>query len=282
MVAEATAQAAEAVEAQAAATAQATAAARAEALAVKGTFNDFETPSAWRRGDEPNGAFERSAVEAYDGDYAGKLDYNFSTLNNDYVVFLWSQSLGGRPNQITAWINGDGAGHFLNIWVRDSAGETWQFSFGQIKHTGWQQMTAFLSPDQPWPAGHIDGPDNGVIDYPISFQALVLDDGSDDFSGSGTIYIDDLASAEGSAPPTVVPVAGPSILFRADRTSLGAGGCAILSWSVENVSAVYLDGAPVAGQDSRQVCPSGTTTYTLHVVKRDGSSEDVPVTITIQ
>jgi hypothetical protein len=111
---------------------------------------------------------------------------------------------------------------------------------------------------------------------------LVLDDGSDDFSGSGTIYIDDLASSEGALPPTVAPTSSPAIFFQADRTTLGAGGCAILSWSVENVSAVYLDGAPVTGQDSRQVCPNATTTYTLHVVKRDGSGSDVPVTITIQ
>jgi hypothetical protein len=280
----AAAQATQTAQAQAAATAQAKAAqaAQVQAAAPQGTFNDFETPSTWRRGDEPNGTFERSTIEAHDGDYAGKLDYKFSTPSNDYVVFLWSQALGGKPNQITAWVDGDGAGHFLNIWVKDSAGETWQFSLGQVKHTGWQQMTAFLSPTQPWPAGRIDGPDNGIIDYPVTFQALVLDDGSDDFSGSGTIYIDDLASSEGALPPTAAPTSSPAIFFQADRTTLGAGGCAILSWSVENVSAVYLDGAPVTGQDSRQVCPRSTTTYTLHVVKRDGASSDVPVTITVQ
>ena len=66
------------------------------------------------------------------GDYAGKLDYKFSTASNDYVVFLWSQPLGGKPNQVTAWVYGDGAGHFLNIWVKDSAGETWQFSLARL------------------------------------------------------------------------------------------------------------------------------------------------------
>jgi hypothetical protein len=278
------AQAAQTAQAQATAIAQdqAEQAARAEAQAPRGTFNDFETASTWRRGDEPNGTFERSTVDAYTGDYAGKLDYRFSTPNNDYVVFLWSQALGGRPNQITAWVNGDGAGHFLNLWVRDSAGETWQFSFGQIKHTGWQQMRALISPDQPWPAGHIDGPGNSAVDYPLSFQALVLDDGSDDFSGSGTIYIDDLSGAEGALPPTPVPIGSPNILFQAEQTVLNAGDCTVLSWSVENVNAVYLDGAPVTGQDSRQICPNATTTYTLRVIKKDGSSSDVPLTITIQ
>jgi hypothetical protein len=67
-------------------------------------------------------------------------------------------------------------------------------SFGQVNHTGWQQMTAVLSPSQPWPSGHMSGPENGLIDYPITFQALVLDDGNDGFSGQGVLYIDDLIS----------------------------------------------------------------------------------------
>lgn len=263
--------------------AQATQNARIAAQARTGLFNDFETASNWRRGDEANGTFERSAAEAHAGDYAGELRYNFSTPNNDYVVFSSAQPLGGQPNQITAWIYGDGAGHFLNVWVKDSAGEMRQYSFGQIKHSGWQQMSALLTPGQPWPAGSISGPDNGVLDYPISFQALVLDDGSDDFSGDGVIYIDDLASAEGTTPPPAPtgPAASP-ITFRADRTSLRPGECALLSWSVENVSAVYLNGEGVPGQFSRQVCLQTTTTYTLRVIRKDGAVVDTPVTITVQ
>ncbi len=274
-----------AAEAQATQTAQAqvTQNARTVAQARTGLFNDFETASNWRRGDEANGTFERSAAEVHAGDYAGELRYNFSTPTNDYVVFSSAQPLGGRPNQITAWVYGDGAGHFLNVWVKDSAGETRQYSFGQIKHTGWQQMSALLTPGQPWPAGSISGPDNGVLDYPISFQALVLDDGSDDFSGDGVIYIDDLASAEGMVPPPTPtgPAASP-ITFRADRTSLRPGECALLSWNVENVSAVYLNGEGVPGQFSRQVCLQATTTYTLRVVRKDGTVVDTPVTITVQ
>ena len=81
-------------------------------------------------------------------------------------------------------------------------------SFGQIKHTGWGELTAILDPGQPWPAGHVSGPDNGVIDYPISFQALVLDDAPDSYIGSGTIYLDDLASRQIVALPTPPPATG--------------------------------------------------------------------------
>jgi hypothetical protein len=193
------AQAAAAQSATQTAVAQATGTAQAQSgsgsvQAVSGTFNDFEFNSSWRRGDEANGTFERSSSDAYTGDYAGQLRYNFSSVNNDYVVFRWTQILGGQPKKITAWVKGDGSTHFLNIWVRDSQGETWQFSFGRINHTGWQQMTAPLDPKAAWPVTHIDGPDNGALDYPITFQTIVLDDAPDDFVGNGTIYIDDLTS----------------------------------------------------------------------------------------
>ncbi len=121
------------------------------------------------------------------------------------MVFLQSRSLGGEPNALTVWVNGDGAGHFLNAWIKDSGGQVWTMSFGQVKHAGWQQMTAYLSPSQPWPSGHISGPDNGQIDYPISFQGLTLDDGNDNFMGQGTLYLDDLASESGATAPIPTP-----------------------------------------------------------------------------
>ena len=166
-----------------------------------GIFQDFESESTWKRGDQPFGQFSRSADRSHAGSYAGQLAYNFPSPDNDYVVFLHSRLLAGRPNAISAWVHGDGSGHFLNTWIKDAGGQTWQMTFGQVKHTGWQEMTAFLDTGRPWPSGHISGPDNGVIDYPISFQSLVLDDIPETFTGSGTLYIDDLRSQEGAIPP---------------------------------------------------------------------------------
>jgi hypothetical protein len=122
------------------------------------------------------------------------LNYRFPTAGNDYVVFLQPRQLAGQPATISAWVYGDGSGHFLNVWIKDAAGEVWQMSFGQVTHTGGQLMTAVLNPAAPWPSGHISGPENSLIDYPISFQGLVLDDGADTYIGEGSIYIDDLTS----------------------------------------------------------------------------------------
>jgi hypothetical protein len=174
-----------------------------------GIFQDFETQSAWKLGDQAYGELTRSSKQVFSGKGSGQLSYNFPTSDNDYVVFRQSRPLAGRPTAISAMVFGDGAGHFLNLWIKDANGQSWSMSCGQVKHTGWQEMIAFLDPDQPWPSGHISGPDNGIIDYPISFEAIVLDDSSDSYSGRGVIYLDDLISQEDATPPTPQPATAP-------------------------------------------------------------------------
>ncbi len=91
------------------------------------------------------------------------------------------------------------------------------------------------------------------------------------------------------APPTAVPTsppeAGEGAAFQAnfwsDKASIFNGQCTNLHWDVEGVQAVYLEGAGVAGHGSKQVCPSANKTYTLHIVKSDGTAEDRHVTINV-
>lgn len=156
---------------------------------------DFETFGLWVRGDEDNGTFTRSTARSRSGSASGKLSYDFSTPGNDYVVFLQENAVPGEPTALQVWVYGDGSGHYLNAWIRDSAGQTWQVPFGRITHTGWQQMTGYLDPAQAWPWQHISGPKNDTIEYPITFRGFVLDDLNDAYTGSGEIYLDDLTAA---------------------------------------------------------------------------------------
>jgi hypothetical protein len=169
---------------------------------------DFEQQSTWQRGDQPNGELSRSTAQVYAGTYAGRLVYDFPTGGNDYVVFLQTRPLAERPNVLSIWVYGDNSGHYLNVWLKDNNDQVWQMTFGQIKHTGWQEMSARLDPDQAWPVGPVSGPDNGTIDYPISFQAIVLDDAPDSYSGRGTLYLDDLRSQKLAVLPTATPTRG--------------------------------------------------------------------------
>ena len=82
-------------------------------------------------------------------------------------------------------------------------------------------MVGYIATGQPWPWTHISGPDNGTVDYPISFYALVLDDSPDTYVGSGTIYIDDLTTWRQDGVPTPVPV-GPAAQPTAVRATPGS------------------------------------------------------------
>ncbi len=159
-----------------------------------GVFQDFEATSSWKRGDQPYGNFTRSTAQTYSGSFAGQLTYDFPRVANDFVVFRQTRRLNGRPNAISTWVYGDNSGNFFNVWILDAQGEIWSMHFGEIRHSGWRQMTARLDENRAWPSGHINGPNNGRIDYPISFYALVLDNVPDTSGGRGTIYIDDLES----------------------------------------------------------------------------------------
>jgi hypothetical protein len=83
------------------------------------------------------------------------------------VVFINQAGLYGQPNLISAWVYGDGSGHFLNAWIMDRGGQIWQAPLGRVGRAGWKQMAGTIAAGLAWPWAHISGPDNGAVDYPI-------------------------------------------------------------------------------------------------------------------
>jgi serine/threonine protein kinase len=169
-----------------------------------GALINFEQWATWRRGDQPYGELTQTQEKVRSGGYAAKLRYDFPVTDEDYVVFVRSLSLAGQPNTVGAWVYGDGSGHYLNVWIQDNLNEIWSVHLGRVGASGWQQMAGILDPNLPWPSGHVSGPENGVVDYPIRFHALVLDRTG---SGprSGQIYIDDISVWQGKPSATATP-----------------------------------------------------------------------------
>ena len=202
--------------------AQATASAQAGPQRPGWVF-DFERDFTWRRGDEQYGQLSRSSEQVKAGSASGRLQYDFPAVANNYVVFTSSPPLEipGQASGITAWVYGDGAGHFLNAWVQDADGEIRSYTFGQVRHQGWQEMTAWLDEKHGWPNGHISGPDDGRLKYPILLSALVLDGVPDGQASSGVIYLDDLYSIQDAIPApsptqalTMTPMLTPAPITR--------------------------------------------------------------------
>ncbi len=163
------------------------------APARPGILLDFDRDLDWRRGDEPYGTLARSSEQVRSGS-SGKLEYDFPAVERNYVVFRANPavSMGGQPAGVTVWVLGDGSGHFLNVWIKDSAGELRQYAFGRVSHQGWRQMTARFDDSAGWPNGPISGTNNGKLDFPVQFYAFVLDGIPDGAASRGAIFLDDL------------------------------------------------------------------------------------------
>jgi hypothetical protein len=181
------------------------------APARPGLVFDFERDSAWQRGDQPYGALQRSTEQVKAGAAAGKLSYDFPAVSDNYVV-LMPQAMPalGIATGLTAWVYGDGSGHMLNAWVRDSGGEVRSYTFGRISHSGWAAMTAWFDDQAGWPNGHISGSDNGRLDPPSTLAALVLDGIPDGQASRGAIYIDEVTVTQAAIPQPTPSPASPT------------------------------------------------------------------------
>jgi hypothetical protein len=185
--------------------------ARAQATPNATRHPEAGAATSWVRGDQPYGTYEYTTERFKEAPDARKLTYDFPAVAGNFVVFEArpNVAISGKPTSIVVWVYGDGSGHFLNAWLRDAKGERRSYSFGPIAHTGWQQMTAWLDDTRPWPNGHIDGPDNDVLDFPVSFNSLVLDGVPDGKASRGVIYLDELTSTNDPMPvATATPEAG--------------------------------------------------------------------------
>ncbi len=176
-----------------------------------GMILDFESDLTWRRGAQPYGEFTLSDEETLAGDSAGRLSYDFPAVTENFVVFEARPEipLAEETTGFFAWVYGDGSGHYLNIWLRDAADERRSYTFGQISHEGWMPMVALIDEDLGWPNGHIDGPDNGVLDAPFRFHAFVLDGVPDGKASQGEIFLDDISTFDDEATVVVEPTAEP-------------------------------------------------------------------------
>ena len=87
--------------------------------------------------------------------------------------------------------------------------------------------------------------------------------------------------------PSPVPTVPVGSLI-ADHTRIKPGECVTVAWNIQNIQAVYFNPEgqpweqhPTTGEESRQLCPSTTTTYELRLVRVNGSSEVRRVTIIV-
>ncbi len=154
---------------------------------------DFESPTTWTLGDQKYGSLAQSAETSHSGKFSGKLSYNFPAIANEFVVLRLKRPFPSHVNGMTAWVYGNGSGHYLNAWVTDSAGTEWAFTFGRITFTGWKQLVAKFDLAPGWPNSAIAPTNRTKITMPmVSFNALVLDAVPHNQASQGVIFLDDI------------------------------------------------------------------------------------------
>jgi len=272
------------------------------APAHPGLVSDFETFGVWQRGNETWGTLTQSSENITAGAAAAKLDYDFTPAQaeNDFIVFVHKPPLPipGQPKGLNMQVYGDGSSNFLNAWVQDSVGQIWQFTFGRLNHTGWQMISAPIDPALGWPNGVVQNNQSANLSYPLYLYALVLD-GEPRQAMKGTLFFDDLLTTDnparpnlggGAAPPAAAEPAAPSAppaetipdeSCGADPSSITAGQTALLYWKFTGVKEVYFEGQGVLGIDSKLVKPTQTATYTVRVIRNDGSEAACQITVQV-
>ncbi|MEM7127948.1 MAG: protein kinase [Chloroflexota bacterium] len=225
-----------------------------------GLMTDFEFFGQWLRGDQPYGTFAQSEEQVHSGRFSGKLSYEFPAVQGNFVVFQRAISISGQPDRLTLWVHGNSTQHYIHAWVKDDTGRGFQFSFGQVTHSGWKQMTAFLTLNQDWTTRTLDGQPASTLQYPISLMALVLDGYPDNQAQTGTIYVDDLSAGSGA-------VANPTPT--ATHTSSSGGATTVPTATPENEQPVTTSDELLAGKIAYSVINTSSGRYDTYVYRID-------------
>ena len=159
---------------------------------------NFDSVRGWGRTSQPNGILRTSVDQSHSDGISARLDYSFSTAQNDYVAFVREQPIPllDQSYALGVWVYGDGNPHGVKVWLRDAEGELLQYVLGTVGAPGWHFISAPLG-GVVEPGNHLEGKGNRRLDFPATLDAIVLDDMTDRFMGSGTIYLDDLSVITG-------------------------------------------------------------------------------------
>ncbi len=203
-----------------------------------------EQPVAWHVwGDGAGGAASFASEVALSGAGSLRIDYWFDAPGKDYVDISAPTAVPGQPNKVGLWLWGDNGGHLLWVTFTDATGERFMVGLGNVDGPGWHLRTARLADYFVSSGGNGDG----KIDYPVTFQSLMVDNDPDGKVGRGTLYVDDLFFEE-----------GPDIqAFRFSRDSQAVD----VVWSTDGPATVTL--------------PSSSASAT--VTDRDGNLSSVAV-----
>ena len=146
-------------------------------VTAPGVVLNFENFGNWKIGDEKNGTLTPSSEQAHSGQASARLAYQFPASAKNYVVFRRvppAPRYPAGPQSLKLWVYGDGSGHFLNVWIRDSQAELRSFTFGQVNIPPGKRCPPLWTLPPPGRSAHFR-PRQRRLDFPISLDSFVFD-----------------------------------------------------------------------------------------------------------
>lgn len=125
-----------------------------------------------------------------------KLSYAFTGDDNCYVPVQTSLALPNNTRTVYMQLHGSSDDTILRVRIVDHSGETFQYSLARMPHeTEWYRIdTSNIST-------HWGGDNDGIVDQPLTFDSLVLDD-NDGAHESGSMILKDLRASTSNATYT--------------------------------------------------------------------------------
>ncbi len=125
-----------------------------------------------------------------DGAPGARLNYEFGQGWRFLPIApVGNTAIEGRPDRMYVWVHGDGGGDWLRCRFVDATGQTFQPDGGRIDFKGWKLVEFPLRGN----LGFWGGAADGVIHYPIRWNAVLLIDSATRESHAGGIVIGEAA-----------------------------------------------------------------------------------------
>ncbi len=225
----------------------------------KTTLDSMESTSGWSAKATSNGTTTLTTATGKSGN-ALKINYSF-TADKAYAVAEKSIA-AGQPQAFAAWFYGDDTKNVWKYRFKDAKGETFQADLGNIS-SGWSYKQFTIGQD----TAYVSWDGDGVIDYPISFNSIVVDRQGGEANASG--LVDELVAITGGADLFAFQFGDKVAYWKVSGTATAdlCGASRNFSQSPAYASGVNCADTPKTSTSTAPSAAAATTTSSLSVDK---------------
>lgn len=217
---------------------------------------------------EPQGIFCKPIAQTFNSPEVYTISFGYIDTRDGTEIPLYEQAISAKRPSCTV---NTGA----PLWIREGPGRNFQ-PRGQLQpgDAVFPLSRPFLSSEdinpEPWVQVNLLADPRPVW---IAYNYLYCPINIDPLPAVGDVPLPPTATPTPTAAPTAtpVPVIEPEVALEPPIINLG--GCAMLTWSIQNVQAVYLNNVGVVGESEQQVCPTepGEHEFNWRIVGQDGN-----------